>query len=219
MTAWPAAGCVSSTPAPAVRKRRRLRPTRRDGSRARTRADFIVGLEATATVLAAKAEECAANGTSSSARAQTIGGYFNDGSSGGAGDRTGDIVVIFELRKDGDGGNRIVASVNRCTEATCPFSTAIVAPGNPSVFTTSWAVGTPVTLRTVWETENDRFRFVLDPGSAGAEARFISYAGIVTDASPPVADFKSIRILNITENCVADRARTRMEVLFDEVAV
>jgi hypothetical protein len=178
----------------------------------------IVGLEAKATVIAAKAQACAANPAASSARAQVIGGYFNDGTSTGGDDRTGDIIAILELRRSDDGSNSIVGSVNRCTEPTCASSTPVALSGNPAVLASTWALETPVTLRVVWQRENEAFLFVVNPGPAAEEVS-VSYAGDLTETSAPVRDFKSVRILNVSENCTADRALARMDVVFDDVRV
>jgi hypothetical protein len=72
----------------------------------------ITGLMANVAVLAARAQNCAANPAVSapSARAQLIGAFFNDGS-GSVGNRTGDVIVTFDLQKDQGGVNRILASV------------------------------------------------------------------------------------------------------------
>jgi len=181
----------------------------------------ITALRANVTVLAAKAENCAANpavGTPS-ARAQLIGAFFNDGS-GSVGNRTGDVIVLFNVQKDEGGVNRIVASVNRCPDSACASSNAInTLAGNPAVFTTTWALNTPVALRLVWDDVIGAFKFTANAGTPGAEMKVISYAGLVTEFGPPISDFKSVRILNVAENCNGTRKSTAMKVLFDQVMV
>jgi hypothetical protein len=181
----------------------------------------INGLRTNVTVLAAKAQDCATNPAvgAPSTRAQLIGAFFNDGA-GSVGNRTGDIIVIFNVQKDQGGVNRLVASVNRCPDAACAASSPITTlAGNPATFTTTWTLNTPVALRLVWDDVSGAFKFTANAGTPGAEMKVISYAGIVTESGPPIADFKSVRILNVAENCNGTRKRTSMTVLFDDVMV
>jgi hypothetical protein len=71
----------------------------------------------------------------------------------------------------------------------------------------------------VWNDVSGTFKFTVNPGTPGAETKAISYAGLVTEAGPPISDFKSVRILNVAENCNGTRKRTSMTVMFDQVHV
>ena len=67
---------------------------------------FITGIKAQVTILAAKAQGCSTNPESSPgtrARATSSGNYFNDGSSTGPSDGTGDIGGFLQLQRDNDG--------------------------------------------------------------------------------------------------------------------
>lgn len=183
---------------------------------------FITGLSAKLTVLDADAQDCTANPETtrpSRSRAQLIGGFFNDGS-GGVGDRTGDILGIFQLQKERDGQNRIVAAVNRCVDATCSSSAAIPVPGTPAVFTGTWSLDTPVSLGFVWDRILGKFVFtVTNPATLDTESKEIVYAPTVTNAGPPRTDFKSLRVENDAENCAGGRKLATMDVRVDDVRV
>jgi hypothetical protein len=180
---------------------------------------FITGLKARVTVVSADSQHCPANpetANPSLARAQLIAAFFNDGSSPGAGDRTGDILAVFELQKIRNGSNAIVATVNRCGNPGCsPGSTPIVSP---TTFTTTWALDAPLTLKIVWNEAGNKVTFtVTDPLTLSTEAVPIFYPA--TFPVPPISDLKSVRLLNDVENCLGNRMNAVMDALFDNVNV
>src|SRR5262245_14540498 len=92
---------------------------------------FINGLKAKVTVLNAEAQDCVSNvGSSAVARAVLVAFFFNDGSSGGAGDATGDIGVALTMNTSA-AGNQIQASVSRCTNSGCSGFANVAIPNNP----------------------------------------------------------------------------------------
>ena len=180
---------------------------------------FITGLKAKTTVLNAAAQDCTGNVAGASARAQLIGGFFNDGS-GGVNNRTGDVLGILQLQKDADGVNRIVASVNRCPDNACSSSVPIVLAGNPVTFTGGWSLNAPMILKLVWDSTNGQFNFTAtDPATLTQEFHSVVYLGTVAFDGPASVDFKSVRILNVAENCATGRKQTVMDVLVDNVMV
>jgi len=185
---------------------------------------FITGLKAKVTVLSADAQDCPSNAETANpslARTQVIGTFFNDGSSTGSSDRTGDILAVFELQKRKDGSTLLLAEINRCTNAACsPGSTPINVAGNPAVFNTDWTLNSPLTLRMVGNQVGGKFAFtVTDPLSLASETIPIIYAGTLTPAGPPVSDVKSLRLLHDVENCNGNRKSVSMDALFDNVNV
>ena len=183
---------------------------------------FITGLKAKVTVVGADTQDCPTNpetAAPSLGRAQLIGAFFNDGSSGGAGDRTGDIIAVFELQRRKDGTNRIVATVNRCPNSGCtPGSNPIAVTGNPAALTTTWDANTPLTLKMVWNQAGGKFAFtVTNPVTLATETVATTYTPTITQGGPPVSDIKSVRLLNDVENCSGDRKSVSMDALFDNV--
>jgi hypothetical protein len=185
----------------------------------------ITGLKARVAIVNAKAQDCPSNPeTSAPSRGDTqvIGAFFNDGTSTGPSDRTGDIIAVFVLEKAPGGVNRIGASVNRCPNATCSPGSSVIGslPANPATFATTWSLGQPLILKLIWNPIVGQFTFtVKNPTTQGTEAKSIVYSPSVSDAASPVLDFKSVRVLNRVENCASGRKRVQMEARFDAVEV
>ena len=104
-------------------------------------------------------EKCPANGTPSEARLLIAMTAFNDGSSTGAGDRTGDYnAVVQAIRRsnsaDPAGILRVEGRVTRCQNAACSTEEQIVAPKDLGL---SLAVGAAFTMRLIWDAPNNRF--------------------------------------------------------------
>jgi hypothetical protein len=173
-------------------------------------AGFITGLRTTVTITGAKAQDCAANPDATAPRVQLNGTFFNDGSSTGAGDRTGDIQVYLILLKRPSGPNQISAGIQRCQNASCNVFENLAG----TAFTTTWALGAPVSVRLLWQRDQGLFRFV-----ANGEVKEMPYPAGVADAGPPVADFKQVQVLNFVENCTSDRKKGRIDALLDGVLV
>jgi hypothetical protein len=164
------------------------------------------------TVKSAKVVGCAANTTSSRARAQINGGYFNDGTSPGAGDRTGDIVANFQLHRDSINGDKIQANVNRCTNASCSTFTQVAV-----IFTATWVQGVASTLNIQWDKPNKRFIFTLNPGGS-QEQQILTYT--FSDANPAVAPFRQLASQDSAASCQSGpRGSATIKGLFDNVMV
>ena len=168
-------------------------------------------MQANVTVTAALAEGCPANASATRARAQLHGAFFNDGSSTGAGDRTGDIFAIIEKRRASPAANTIRALVNRCIDPQCNDNINLAT----RIFVTGWTLGVADTLELRWDPDNDQFLFALNPGTAGEETAALAYG--VSDANPPGLDLKQLRVLNNVANCTEVRKSASITALFDDV--
>ena len=176
----------------------------------------VTAMQAKVTVKNAVAEACTANSSATSrARAQLFGFFFNDGSSSGLGDGTGDISAGIQLQRDSKSGDQIIAFVNRCDDFGCTLVSSVTSS---VTFTASWTINQPVTLQIVWDSANHRFRFKAIPNTGAAEAKDISYAGLLPGTAPSRrVDDKRLVASNSVANCVAGRREASMEVLFDTV--
>jgi hypothetical protein len=172
----------------------------------------VTAIQADVTVKSVKVVGCAANPTATRARAQIVGGFFNDGTSPGAGDRTGDIIAGTQSVRDTLFGDRIEAFINRCTNATCTTFTGLAF----QVFTATWTQGVADTLRLEWDPANDRFIHTVNPGGVN---EIITLTYTVPDANAPVANFKQVAAGNSAASCLGPAPRTSatMKALFDNV--
>jgi hypothetical protein len=174
----------------------------------------VTTIQADVTVKSATVVGCAANPTRTAARASIAGGFFNDGTSPGPGDRTGDIFVGIQSVRNTITGDRIHAFVDRCTNANC---TTFVTPFFV-VFTASWVQGVANTLSVQWDKPNKQFIFTVNPGGS-QEQHIFTYA--FSDTNGPVVDFKNVQVDNSAASCLgpAPRARAIMKALFDNMMV
>jgi len=184
---------------------------------------FIIGIKAKVTVTDATVQDCAANpetGTAIRARAVLIGWFFNDGSSTGATDRTGNIAAGIQLTKEADGSNPIQAFLLKCTSATCDTFESPVGITTPTL-TTTWSLNKPLILKMRWDQANGKFKFLVrDLETLAVETAVIDYLGIVADASVPVnGELKVIRVQNNVKNCTGDRKQVLIDALFDNINV
>jgi hypothetical protein len=172
---------------------------------------FITGLKTTVTVLGVQAQDCPVNSDNSGPRVQLNGTFFNDGSSTGPNDRTGDIqVYLILLKNPATGRNTINVGIQRCTTPTCsPFENI----GGAQLATT-WAENAPVAVRLVWQQAEQRFRFV-----ANGEQKDLAYPAGIAPVAPPVFDFKQVQVLNFAENCQAARTTAKIDAVFDQIEV
>src|SRR5206468_420333 len=100
---------------------------------------------------------CPANPKPTTAFAAIFVATFNDGSSTGADDRTGDHVAIFEAGEiSGHTAGVLVvrAVIIRCDDKTCDSSTEL--PGAVD-FPQTVQDGVPFTLRLIWDKANNQF--------------------------------------------------------------
>jgi hypothetical protein len=125
-------------------------------------------------------------------RASLLGFFFNDGTSTGPTDVTGDFIAGLNIEQRSTDGKVIVGFINRCTNATCSTSATHAAV----VFTRKWALNVPVPLTIVWDRANTQFIF-----TAGAEVQPLPYS--LSDALPPVLLLYDLRVSNVVPNCTS----------------
>ena len=183
----------------------------------------IIGMKVKVTVTDATVQDCAANpdtGSAIRARAEISGWFFNDGSSTGPTDDTGNIRVGLQLSKEADGSNQVQGFVLKCADSTC--ATSVIPAGITwPTFTTTWTAGAPLVLKVRVDRTNGKFRFLVrDPATLAVETAVVDYLGIVNDNGPAVnGDLKYIRLLNNVKNCTGDRKQVVMDALFDNINV
>ena len=174
----------------------------------------ITTIQADVTVKKASVVGCAANTTSSRARAQILGGFFNDGTSGGPGDRTGDILAGMQSHRDSLAGDQITAFITRCANAGCTVSNTVTFVN----FAAIWVTGVPSTMNTQWDKPNKQFIYTLNPGGS-QEQHILTYA--LSDSAAPVVNFKQLAANNTAASCTAPapRANAIMKALFENMMV
>ncbi len=175
----------------------------------------VTTLEAAVLVKSTTVNGCAANTTPTRARAQVVGGFFNDGTSPGAGNRIGDIVAGTQKVRDSITGDGIEAFVNRCTNATCSSFVTLAF----HVFTTGWLKGVADTLRVEWDPANNQFLFAVNPGTPREEAIALAYGVAPPPDAAPVVNFKQLSVANSVASCTAGQQSASMEAQFDDVMV
>jgi hypothetical protein len=108
--------------------------------------------------------------THNAARVEIFGHFFNDGSSTGPEDLTGDVLAAVRLeRRVGPGPGLIPdfaeARVGRCQTSDCRFVSWQATP-----LTRAWTVGAAHVLTIVWRPGSNEFTFTLAGGGVAAES-------------------------------------------------
>ena len=142
---------------------------------------------------------CPANPTASRARAARLPiTRFNDGTSTGLGDRTGDHFGLIVARRDSDATEApgillVSGSVLRCTDSGCTDTSDVAFIVLPQTV----QVGEPFTLRLIWD--QPMRRFLLGVGTDPDVP--LNYAA--SDAAPAVLPFAGVQIAHTAANCRA----------------
>lgn len=142
---------------------------------------------------------CAANAEPSRVRAARLRmGLFNDGTSTGPGDRTGNHFAAIEASRtsnstDAPGILRIRGRLNRCSNSGCSSSTQVSFVALPQTVT----LEQKFTLRMIWDAPNDQVLFGVDTDPD------VSLPYVVDDSAPVISDFAHIHIFHTTANCMA----------------
>jgi hypothetical protein len=183
----------------------------------------ITGMNAKVTVHNAVVQDCVANpltGGAIRARAQLIGWFFNDGSTGSS-DETGNIIAGLQLQKEANGSNQIAPFVQRCENSTCSSVSNPALTGNGVAFSAHWSLDSPLVLKLVWDQADGKFTFsIRDPVALTSESHAVVYQGTITDAGPPVpGDFRHVRVQNSVKNCSTGRKQVLMDAFFDNIKV
>lgn len=154
--------------------------------------------------------DCLANSTPSKARpAGFVFATFNDGTSGGPADQTGNIfggiqavrLSHYSGTPPPNGKLAVEIFVDRCTDAECNNSvdlaaTTIMDPANlaqPLLV----QVGKPFTFGARWDPDNDQFLFEVNGGGEVA----LSYGALTVN--PAVQPFGNLFVRHSTANCTA----------------
>ena len=174
----------------------------------------ITAIQAGVTILSGEALGCPANaGATVRSRAQLVGGFFNDGSSTGAGDRTGDILAFIHKVTDPTVGELMQGGFTRCADATCSSNPTLSA----QTFGRTWAPYQAHTLTLTWDAANHQFVFAAKGARGPAETFTLPYTQ--ADSASPGLDFKQLSVNNSAANCSGSRKHAFMDVLFDNVMV
>ncbi len=175
----------------------------------------ITTMQAAVTVLSAEAEACSTNtDATGQSRAQIAGGFFNDGSSTGSSDRTGDIIAIVQKDANAALGDVFEALIIRCANSSCS-STPIVTSQQ---FTATWAPNQPHTLTLTWDAANHQFIYSVKPVLGGSRET-ITLPYTQSDSNSAVGPFRHLVVSNAAVNCNGSQKHAFMNALFDNVMV
>ena len=138
------------------------------------------------------------------ARAELVGHFFNDGTSTGTNDLTGDTFALVALarRVERTNGREVVrnvveARIGRCAEPDC----SRVRGGASVAFTRRWAIGVPHVLTIAWQPASNGFLLTVADGGT-AESRTITYT---TGDSTPVRGYAyDLRVENAPRRCYTE---------------
>jgi hypothetical protein len=175
----------------------------------------LTQLQADIKIVRAEAQACQANTTPSRPRARIIGAFFNDGSSSGPDDETGDVIATIQMVLDSSSGREISLSVFRCLDALCiATETTPFSSGGFVGFTSTWRQGQKRTLNLLWDQANKQFVGTIDAGRPTEEVHVISYVGL-PDGDTPGFDFKDLRVQTLEANCTAGATKSAVTARFD----
>jgi hypothetical protein len=175
----------------------------------------ITTWQATVTVVSAEVQTCSTNPGAGNVRAgaEIYAHFFNDGSSTGTGDATGDMVTGIQQDLNGTLGEVFRAVSARCANSSC--SSFQILDGQ--VFTTTWTLNQPQTLTLTWDAAHHQFIFSVTPVGGSTETITIPYTQ--SDSTPPVIGFKVLEVQNAAVNCNGSQKHAFMDALFDKVMV
>jgi hypothetical protein len=177
----------------------------------------ITAMRAQVIVTRAVAEACNGNPFVSRGHAEVIGRFFNDGTSTGPGDQTGDITAVTRKVLDPVEGAVIEAGMFRCANSSCSSTPSVVPTQN---FNTIWSFNQAHTMTVQWDPANDQFIYSVKPRFGPEETVTLSYAGILSGENPPlVGGPDSLTLRALVANCAGDRKLVLMEALFDDLTV
>ncbi len=176
-------------------------------------APVIVGMEANIAMTRAEVEACPANPFVAQSRARMLASFFNNGSSTGPGDATGDIVANIETVLDAAEGHVIRAVMFRCSDPSCVVGDSVVI----SPFTTKWKFRRPHAVRVVWDSANTKFVYTVRPKTGADETLEIPYA--YDDSRPPGRGVALLQARLNPPDCNGSRKHATIEFTVDYVSV
>jgi hypothetical protein len=136
---------------------------------------------------------------------------FNDGSSTGPGDRTGDYNARVQAVRRSNSADpvgilRLEGRITRCQNAACSTEQQIVPPKDLGVTT---PIGVAFAMRLIWDAPNNQFL-------AGANANAnVALKYTANDALPAIQRSAGIEIRNSTATCVAGATEADLDVVVD----
>ncbi len=159
-------------------------------------------------------------GWHNAARAQLFGHFFNDGSSAGPEDLTGDVfaAIGLERRVEMTSAGPVVrdvveARVGRCNTPACRMT------WDTTLFTRGWTVGAAHVLTITWRPGSNAFTFTISGGGIAAESRTVAYAR--ADSAPPRGYAYDLRVETQPGFCGNGEelipARASIDARFDNV--
>jgi hypothetical protein len=179
----------------------------------------ITAMEARMAVMGASVTPCSTNsGTTSRARAQVFGVFFNDGTGNNkAGDRTGDVSAGVQKVMDTSLGNRVEAFVQRCTDPACTVNASVVTGGTN--FTRLWALGDTDLLRIVWNAGANNFVFTANrvAGASGLPNETVTLSYTVPDTALAKRWFNDFAQTSSMANCTGGAVAAFMDLRVDNV--
>jgi hypothetical protein len=154
------------------------------------------------------------------ARARLVGWFFNDGTSTGPGDQTGDVFAWIGLRRKSDstdaaGVMTIVGVVARCEDSTCSDSSTTETQPLGTV-----KYGPKTTLALDWDDGNQRFIFKWLSGKNATTAEITYAQAGVSNAAQRVNTANRLDVWSTVPNdngTTGERPMAFMEAYFDDI--
>jgi hypothetical protein len=136
------------------------------------------------------------------ARAELFGHFFNDGTSAGTGDLTGDVFVLVRLSRqvqstDGEDDvlrNVVETQTGRCNNPDC----SRVRWGATTTFERTWEIGVAHVLTIVWQAASDAFAVTVAGGGV-TESRTVQYT--FADTTPARGYVYDLRVETRPRRC------------------
>ena len=101
----------------------------------------------------------------------------------------------------------------------CSNACSAQAPVLNGVFNTTWSINRPHRLSVEHDAANERFVYAVRPLIGPEETLELSYAGLLSDGTPPVVSFRQLAINNSAANCTSGQRRGAMDALFETFQV
>jgi len=174
--------------------RNRIRfPSRFDGR--------IQGIESRMWVVSGKATHCprAASAKDTRGRLRQFVTWFNDGSSTGDDDLTGNVQSYFSLRVAPDNAlPQLRFWVWRCTDSNCNNNQAAEISSN---FLGTVRYGQAVQMRTTYNASNNSLTFWAKPAGKAPVSRLVRLSTLASFSAPPADPFNAIEARAQADNC------------------
>lgn len=141
---------------------------------------------------------------------------FNDGSSSGGFDRTGDVHTFVNIHVAPSGPFEVFYQALRCNNGNCSSQTTV--PGGFGQFTPV-GLREDVTLRIERQVAASQIIFSATNQRTGVmDTASIFVPPFVTqDPIPPERQFKEVDVSHRLENCTGERTAASIDVSFDDL--